>query len=31
MNLFRFVYFENIQRRSFLSAMPHLWAEAPVR
>jgi hypothetical protein len=31
MNLFRFVYIENYQRRSFLSAMLHLWAEAAIR
>jgi hypothetical protein len=30
-NLFRFQQFESYQRRSFLSAMHYLWAEAPVR
>ena len=31
MNSFRWLHFETYQRRSFLSAMLHPWAEAPVR
>jgi hypothetical protein len=30
-NLFRYQQFENYQRRSFLSAVLYLWAEASVR